>query len=174
MVIKWPYMILYHNIWFFNYVWCDLGKPTTWWNLTYYRFWEQLKLGSSPFQICFYFFYRLSVTKVMVIWSWLIAITFRNFYLFDFFLDYVSHSGYAHVMTISDPSMLSKWENLQNIRLFKHLFSSLYIYIYIYIHRMMTCYNWFAVMRKDFVLKNNLSEAFNLIWFIALLIKIKL
>jgi len=26
-----------------------------------------LKLGSSPFQICFYFFYRLSVTKVIVI-----------------------------------------------------------------------------------------------------------
>jgi len=32
-------------------------------------------------------------------------------------------------MIISDPSMISKWENLQNSRAFKYLFSSLYIKI---------------------------------------------
>jgi len=36
------------------------------------------------------------------------------------------------MMTISDPSMISKWVfmilNLQNSRVFKYLFSSLYIY----------------------------------------------
>uniref|UniRef100_A0A8C6U089 SUMO1 activating enzyme subunit 1 n=1 Tax=Neogobius melanostomus TaxID=47308 RepID=A0A8C6U089_9GOBI len=38
-------------------------------------------------------------------------------------------------MTISDPSMISKWENLQNSRVFKYLFPHcIYIYIYIYIH----------------------------------------
>jgi len=36
-----------------------------------------------------------------------------------FFLDYVSHSGHAPTMTISDLSMISKWENLQNSRVFK-------------------------------------------------------
>jgi len=42
------------------------------------------------------------------------------FFLFCFFvLDYVSHNGHAPMMTISDPSMISKWENLQNIRVFK-------------------------------------------------------
>jgi len=41
------------------------------------------------------------------------------------FLDYVSHSGHEPTMTISDPSMISKWENLQNSRVFKYLFSSL-------------------------------------------------
>jgi len=41
------------------------------------------------------------------------------------FLDYVSHSGHAPTMRILDPSMISKWENLQNSRVFKYLFSSL-------------------------------------------------
>jgi len=30
-------------------------------------------------------------------------------------------------MTISDPNMISKWENLQNSRVFKYLLSSLYM-----------------------------------------------
>jgi len=42
-----------------------------------------------------------------------------------FFLDYVSHSGHALTMTIPEPSMISNWENLQNSRVFKYLFSSL-------------------------------------------------
>jgi len=40
-----------------------------------------------------------------------------------YFLDYDSHSGHAPTMTISDPSMNYNWENLQNIRVFKYLFS---------------------------------------------------
>ncbi|KAI4890535.1 hypothetical protein NFI96_019232, partial [Prochilodus magdalenae] len=36
--------------------------------------------------------------------------------------DYVSHSGHAPKMKISDPSMISKWENLQSRRVFKYLF----------------------------------------------------
>jgi len=42
-------------------------------------------------------------------------------------MDFFSHSGHAPAMTISDPYMISKWENLQNSRVFKYLFSSLYI-----------------------------------------------
>jgi len=41
----------------------------------------------------------------------------------------MSLSGHAPTMIISDPSMISKWENLQNSRAFKYLFSSLYIKI---------------------------------------------
>jgi len=44
-----------------------------------------------------------------------------------FFLDYVSHSGHALTMTISDPSMISMWKNLQNSGVFKYLFPSLYM-----------------------------------------------
>jgi len=55
----------------------------------------------------------------------------RKLYIFEetviHLLDYVSHSGHAPMMTISVPSMISKWENLQNSRVFKYLFSSLYI-----------------------------------------------
>jgi len=39
------------------------------------------------------------------------------------FLDYVSQRGHAPTMTISDPSMISKREYLQNSRVFKNLFS---------------------------------------------------
>jgi len=48
-------------------------------------------------------------------------------YLFIYFY-YVSHSGHAPTMAISDPSIISKWENLQNSRVFKYLFSSLYVH----------------------------------------------
>jgi len=46
---------------------------------------------------------------------------------FIFFLDYVSHSEHEPTMPISDHSMTSKWENLQNSREYKHLCSSLYL-----------------------------------------------
>jgi len=36
-------------------MWCDLGKPTTWWNLTYYRFWDHIKAGFKPFPNLFLF-----------------------------------------------------------------------------------------------------------------------
>jgi len=47
------------------------------------------------------------------------------FFLVVFFFR-LSHSGHAP-MAISDPSMISKWENLQNNSVFKYLFSSLYM-----------------------------------------------
>jgi len=46
------------------------------WHITGFAI--RLKLCSSPFHICLYVFYCLSVTKVMVIWSRLIAMIFRN------------------------------------------------------------------------------------------------
>jgi len=38
-----------------QYVWCDLGKPTTRWNLTYYRFRDHIKAGFKPFPKLFLF-----------------------------------------------------------------------------------------------------------------------
>jgi len=35
-------------------IWCDLGKPTTWWNLTY-RLWYHIKAGFKPFPNLFLF-----------------------------------------------------------------------------------------------------------------------
>jgi len=52
---------------------------------------------------------------------------FLDFFFNFFFLDYVSHSGHAHMMTISDLFMISKWENLRKSRVFKYLFSSLQV-----------------------------------------------
>ena len=45
----------------------------------------------------------------------------------DFYLDSVSHSGNVPMMTILDPSMFSKWVDLQNHRVIKYLLTSLYI-----------------------------------------------
>jgi len=54
-------------------------------------------------------------------------IVISGFFIYLFILDYVTHSGHAPAMTISDPSMISKRENLagQNSRVFKYLFSPL-------------------------------------------------
>lgn len=46
--------------------------------------------------------------------------------IFPDFLDDVSYSIHAAKMKMSDPSMVSKWENLQNQMRFKYLFASLY------------------------------------------------
>ncbi len=42
-------------------------------------------------------------------------------FLFFYFLDSVSHMGTAPLRNISDPSKISKWENLQNHRVIKDL-----------------------------------------------------
>lgn len=48
------------------------------------------------------------------------------FVLYFMLLDSVSHSGHEPTIDISDPSIISKWKNLQNRRGFKYFLSSLY------------------------------------------------
>ncbi len=49
----------------------SVDKPTE----TFFRFWYNMKAGFKPFPN---FVHSLTVTKVMAIWSWLIAMIFRN------------------------------------------------------------------------------------------------